>query len=53
MNQKDIKLEELRKAEKGTIVTMGCSECEGLEKHKKLDNGIWECLWCDAKVVEI
>jgi hypothetical protein len=34
MNKKDIELEGLRKAEVGTIITMGCSECEGLEKHK-------------------
>lgn len=53
MNQKDNKLEELRKIEVGTIVVMGCSECEGLEKHKKLQDGTWECLWCGANIIKL
>lgn len=57
-NQKEIderekELNELRNAPVGTIERMGCSECEGLEEHKKLEDGTWKCLWCGAEVIKL
>lgn len=45
---KDLTYEELQKQPEGAIVSMGCPNCEGLEKHKKID-GKWVCQWCGHK----
>jgi len=51
--QREQELAKLRNAEIGTIEGMSCSECEGLEEHKKLENGVWKCLWCGAEVIKL
>lgn len=41
-------IEEMEKAEQGSIVSMGCKNCEGYEKHKKVADG-WVCQCCGHK----
>lgn len=43
MTESEIK--ELQNAEEGTIVVMGCRNCEGGEEHKKVGDS-WVCQWC-------
>lgn len=42
----DFNLNDLEKAPIGTVIGMGCQNCEGLEEHKKIDKDTWECLNC-------
>ena len=51
--ERDREFEELKKAEVGTVVPMGCTECEGLEDHEKQEDGTWKCTWCGARVIKI
>lgn len=44
---------ELKKASTGTVKYMGCTECEALEEHKKLEDGTWKCMWCGAEVIKL
>lgn len=53
IDEREKELEELRNAQVGTVIGMGCSECSSLEEHKKLEDGTWECLWCGAKVIKL
>lgn len=51
--ERDIELEQLKNAEVGTVERMGCANCEGLEEHKKLEDGTWKCLWCGAEIIKL
>jgi len=51
--QREQELEGLRNAEIGTIMVIGCSGCESLEEHIKLENGVWKCKWCGAEVIKL
>lgn len=49
---KDMTIEDMKNAEVGTVVCMGCRECEGIEEHQKMDSGKWKCLWCKTARIE-
>jgi|LakMenEpi03Aug12_release.lakeMendotaPanAssembly.Ray.scaffolds.fasta_scaffold349228_2 hypothetical protein len=51
-NNRDLTREEMKNAEIGVIVSMGCSGCEGCEEHKKLESGKWKCLNCGRTEIE-
>lgn len=53
LSEREKELEELRNAQVGTVEVMGCSECESLEEHEKLEDGTWKCLWCGAEVIKL
>ena len=44
----DLTREELNALPDGSLVQMGCMECEGGEMHKKVD-GEWICQWHTKK----
>lgn len=38
--------QEMVNATVGSIVRIGCINCEGFEKHEKLEDATWKCLNC-------
>jgi ribosomal protein L37AE/L43A len=40
---------DMKVAEVGKQVRIGCHNCEGLEVHTKLANGKWKCNHCGAE----
>ena len=50
-SMKHFSYEDMKDQKVGSIVTMGCRECEGCEEHQKLLNGKCKCLNCGEEQI--